>query len=73
MQAAIDSIEKKGMASDCNGGRAEDIEACSEKTNEMKRQIFNEILKQEDCTPTTWRRIRIKVNQTKGDVEEAGN
>ena len=40
---------KKGKASDCNGVRAEDIEACSEKTKEMTRQIFNEILKQEDA------------------------
>ena len=64
---------KKGKASDCNGVRAEDIEACSEKTKEMTRQFFNEILKQEDCTPTTWRRIRIKVIHKKGDVEEAGN
>ena len=39
----------------------------------MTRQFFNEILKQEDCTPTTWRRIRIKVIHKKGDVEEAGN
>ena len=75
MQAAIDSLrkKKKGKASDCNGVRAEDIEACSEKTKEMTRQMFNEILKQEDCTPTTWRRIRIKVIHKKADVEEAGN
>ena len=64
---------KNGKASDCNGVRAEDIEACSEKTKEMTRQIFNEILKQEDCTPTTWRTIRIKVIHKQGDVEEAGN
>ena len=57
---------KKGKASDCNGVRVEDIEACSEKTKEMTRQIFNEILKQEDCTPTTLRRIRIKVIHKKG-------
>ena len=44
MQAAIDSLEKKSKASDCNGVRAEDIEASSEKTNEMTRKIFNEIL-----------------------------
>ena len=31
------------------------------------------MLKQEDCTPTTWRRIRIKVIHKKGDVEGAGN
>ena len=64
---------KKGKASDCNGVRAEDIEASSEKTNEMTRQIFNEILKQEDCTPTTWRIIRLRVIHKRWDVEEAGN
>ena len=37
----------------------------------MIRQIFNEVLKQDDCTPETWRRIRIKViYKKKGNVEE---
>ena len=72
VQAAIDSL-KKGKASDSNGIRAEDIKACGEATKEMIRQIFNEVPNQEDCTPTTWRRIRIKVIRKKGDVEEAGN
>ena len=36
------------------------MNACSEKTKEMMRQIFNEVLKQEDCF------------HRKGDVEEAG-
>ena len=67
------TASEKGKASDCDGIRAEDVTVCSEKTKEMMRQIFNEILKQEDCTPTTWRRIRIKVIHKKGDVEEAGN
>ena len=39
----------------------------------MTRQIFNEILKQEDCTPSTWRKMRIKVMHKKGSLEEAGN
>ena len=39
-----------------------------EKTKEMTRQMFNEILKQEDCTPTTWRRIGINVIHKKADV-----
>ena len=69
---AIDSL-KKGKASDNNGIRAEDIKACSDKTKEMMRKIFNEVLKQEDCTSTTWRRIRMKVIHKKGDVEGAGN
>ena len=36
------------------------------------RQIFNGALKQEDCTPTTWRRIRIKVIHKKAHVKQAG-
>ena len=55
--AAIDSL-KKGKASDNDGIRTEDIKACSEKTKEMMRQIFNEVLKPEDCTTTTLRRAR---------------
>ena len=38
-----------------------------EKTKEMTRQNFNGILKQED-TPTTWRRIRIKVIHKKREM-----
>ena len=64
---------KKGKASDNNGIRAEDIKTCDETTNEMIRQKFNEVLKQEDCTPETWRRTRMKVIHEKGNVEEVGN
>ena len=39
----------------------------------MMRQIFNEVLKQRDCTSEAWRRKRIKVIYKEGDVEEAGN
>ena len=38
----------------------------------MIRQIFNEVLNEDECTPETWRRIRIKVIFF-GDVEEIGN
>ena len=65
-QAAMDSLTK-GKASDNNGIRAEDI-----KTRDDTRQIFNEVLKQEDCTPETWRRTRVKVIYKKGSVEEVG-
>ena len=51
----------KGKASDNNGIWAEDIKTCEETTKEMVRQVFNVVLKQDDCTPETWRRIRIKV------------
>ena len=37
------------------------------------RKIFNEIVRQEDCTPKSWRKIRIQVIYKKGDREDAGN
>ena len=52
---------KKEKASDNNGIRAEDIKTCDATTKEMIRQIFNEVLKQDECTPETWRITRIKV------------
>ena len=65
VQAAIDKL-KKGKTSDNNGIPAEDIKT----TKEMLRQVFNEVLKQDDCTPETWRRIRIKViYKKKGNAE----
>ena len=64
---------KKGKASDNNGIRAEDIKTCDETTKVMTRQIFNEVIMQEDCTPETWRRIRFRVIYTKGHVEEVEN
>ena len=67
------TASKKGKASDSNGIRAEDIKACDDTTKEMIRQIFNDVLKQEDCTPTTRRRTRKKMIHKKGDVEEAVN
>ena len=39
----------------------------------MMGQIFNEVLRQKDCTPEAWRRVRLNVICKKGDVEEAGN
>ena len=56
VQAAIDTL-KRGKASDNNGIRAEDIKTCDATTKEIIRQIFNEVLKQDECTPET--RIRI--------------
>ena len=42
-------------------------------TKERIRTIFNEILRQEDFTPKSWRKIRIQVIYKKGDREDAGN
>ena len=49
VQAAIDKL-KKSKANDNNGIQVEDIKTCDATTKEMIRQIFNEVLKQEDCT-----------------------
>ena len=39
----------------------------------MVRQIFNEITKQNECTPEVWKKVKIKVIHKKGDVENVGN
>ena len=39
----------------------------------MIRPIFHEVLKQEDCTPETWKITRIKVTHKIGNVKEVGN
>ena len=52
---------KKGKAGDSNGIRAEDIKTGDDETKGMIRQSFNEVLRQEDCTPEAWRRLRTKV------------
>ena len=60
LQTAINRL-KKGRSADGNGIRAEDIKACDDETKEMVRQIFNEIVKQNEFTPEAWRKVRIKV------------
>ena len=68
----MDSL-KKSKACHNNGIRAENIKTYDETTKEMIRQIFNEVLKQEDCTPEPWRRTRMKLIYIKRSVEEVGN
>ena len=65
LQAAINKLKKKGKSADSNGIRAEDIKACDEETKEMVRQIFNEIVKQNEFTPEAWLKVRIKVTHKK--------
>ena len=52
---------RKGKSPDSSGIRAEDIEACDDETREMVRQIFNEIIKQNEITPEVWKKVKIKV------------
>ena len=54
-------VSSEGKAGDSSGIRAEQIKTCDEGTEEWIRQVFNEILQEEDCTPQTWRQIRIQV------------
>ena len=72
IEAAIGRL-KNGRAGDSERMRAEDIKKCDEGTKAMMGPIFNEVLRQKDCTPEAWRRVRLKVICKKGDVEEAGN
>ena len=69
LQGAIRRL-KKGKSPDSNGIRAEDIKACDDETREMGRQIFNEIIMQNEFTPEAWKKVRIKVMHKKGDVED---
>ena len=39
----------------------------------MVRQIFNEIIKQNEFTPEAWKKVKIKVLHKKRDVENVGN
>ena len=39
----------------------------------MVRQIFNEIIEQNEFTPEAWKKVKIKVIHKKGDVENVGN
>ena len=64
---------KNGKSRDSDGIRAEDIKACDDETREMVRQIFNEIIKQNEFTPEAWKKVKIKVLHKKGDVENVGD
>ena len=72
VQAAVDRL-KKGKARDNSGVRAEQLKSCSKETKEKIRNIFNDIAKQDDFTPNSWRMIRIQVIHKKGDTEDPGN
>ena len=68
LQDAIRKLKKKGKSPDNDGIRAEDIKAYDDETKEMVRQIFNEIIKQNEFTPEAWKKVKIKVLHKKGDV-----
>ena len=72
LRIAINKL-KKGKSPDSNGIRAEDIKACDDETREIVRQIFNEIMKQNEFTPDEWKKVIIKVKHKKRDVENVGN
>ena len=72
LQYAIRKL-RKGESPDSDGIRAQDIKACNDETREIVRQIFNEIIEQNEFTPEAWKRVKIKVLHKKGDVENVGN
>ena len=57
LRTAINKL-KKGKSPDSNGIRAEDIKACDDGTRKMVRQIFNEIIKQNEFTPEAWKKVK---------------
>ena len=64
LQAASDRLKKKEE-------KQETATGSEPKTSKhATRQISNEVLKQKECTPETWRRIRMKVVFLQDDVEE---
>ena len=73
LQDAIRKLKKKGNSPDSDGIRAEDIKACDEEAKEMVRQVFNEIIRENEFTPEAWKKVKIKVLHKKGDVENVGN
>ena len=60
LRTAINKL-KKGKSADSNGTSAEDIKARDDGTREMMRQIFNEMIKQNEFTPEAWKKVKIKV------------
>ena len=61
LKTAINKLKKRHIPTDSNGIRTEYIEACVDETRKMVRQIFNEIVKQNEFTPEAWKKVRIKV------------
>ena len=57
--------QKRGKAGDSSGIRAEHIENCDRETKEWTRQIFNEIVQQEDLHTTNMAK-----NSNKGDPQK---
>ena len=72
LQDAIRKL-KKCKSPDSDGIRVEDIIACDEETKEIVRQIFREIIRQNEFTLEAWKKVKIKVLHKKGDVENVGN
>ena len=72
LQEAIKKLEKS-KSPDSDGIRAEDLQACDDETREMVRQIFNEIIKQNEVTLEAWKKVKIKLLHKKSDVENVGN
>ena len=72
LQDAIRKL-KKGKSPESDGIRAEDIKACDDETEEVARQIFGEIIEQNELKSQAWKKAKIKVLHKKGDVENEGN
>ena len=72
LQDAIKKL-KKSKSPNSDGIRAEDIKACDDEKKEMVRQIFNEIIMQNEFTLEAWKKVKMKVLHKNGDVENVSN
>ena len=73
MKYKLPLITSRRKASDNNGIRAKDIKTCDETTIETTRQIFNEVLKQEELHTRNMENDTNKRDLQKRNVEEIGN
>ena len=60
LQIAIDSLKKVKPVTTMDSVQ-KTSRTCDDTTKEMTGQILDEVMKQEDCTPETWRRTPMKV------------
>ena len=65
VQAAIDNLKEKVKQVTTTESGPKTSRHVTKRRNKRIRQIFIEVLKQEDCTPETWRKIRKKTQQTR--------
>ena len=73
LQTEINILKKKANLQTATVSEPKTSELATMRRKKMVRQVFNEIVKQNEFTPEAWQKVRIKVIHKKGDVEDVGN